>query len=474
MNAGRWLTASALVLIAVAVLAVRPAATPGPFLRDFEAYWSAGATWNARADPYGRAIWNAERTVPGVNPARDELLPFAGPPPALLVWSALARLPYAVAASVWIVVLALAALALAIVTIRASGSRLSAPTLLAVVASTLAFGPLTSGLALGQIALLAFLAATVAAALTASPTLPAIAIFLALLQPNVALGLVSLFGRARTTLAIALGVVATYGVGAYVAGWGWPTEYVRRTLDHARAERFSAIQLTPAAIAHGAGAAPAATAIVAVLAAVGAFVAAIAIWRRVENPFARFAAFSALTPFAATFFHEHDLIVAYAAAIWCALRARGTARLLALAGTLLVAIDWLGLAQRPSGIAQSALLAAAIACAFIALANERNARATAVTLAPIAALFMFGAWLAAGHPAPVWPDALVSFRAAATASAPSVWHDEQQRSGLFTIDPAWAFLRTLSLAGCALLALAIAANEHVTLSTHGPGATSNE
>lgn len=459
MTAGKWLTAAAFGLIAIAVLTFRPVQTPGPFLRDFEAYWSAGAARNAHADPYGRAVWNAERGVPGVDGSRDELLPFAGPPATLLAWSALARLPYVVAARVWFVLLLLAALALALLAVGASGRRVFWAPSLAAVAMALAFGPLTSDLALGQIALLAFLGACVAvvfgARATRSPLAQAVATFVALLQPNVAVGLVSQLGRVRTALAIAIGAVVTYAAGAYVAGWSWPLDYARRIVAHESAERFSAIQLTPAAIAYGAGASSALVEIAAVVAAAAALAAAIAIWRRVPDPFARFASFSALTPFAAGFFHEHDLVVAYAAATWCALRTRGAVRGLALAGTLLVAIDWLGLAQRPSGIAQSALLAAAVACAFIALADERNPRATAATLAPIGILFIFSAWLAAGHPAPVWPDALGNFHAPAAASAASVWHDEQQRSGLLAIDPAWAFLRALSLTGCALLALAI-------------------
>ena len=129
------------------------------------------------------------------------------------------------------------------------------------------------------------------------------------------------------------------------------------------------------------------------------------------KPFARFAAFSALVPFAAGFVHEHDLLVAYAAAAWCALRTRGTTRAVALAGTLLVAVDWLGLAQRPTGIVQSALLALAALLAFSAL-GERPRMASAVDCgAAVALLFGAGAFIGAHHPAPVWPDALAGFRA---------------------------------------------------------------
>ncbi|HEY1656073.1 MAG TPA: glycosyltransferase 87 family protein [Candidatus Tumulicola sp.] len=460
MKVARWPVASAYILMALAVLTFRPAQTGGPFLRDFEAYWSAGATANAHADPYGRAIWNAERGIPGLDGSRDELLPFVGPPATLLLWKPLARLPYVDAARVWFVILLAAALALATAALRASGERLSWAGFIATAALALAFGPLTSDLALGQIALLAFLAAllvTLPMVATARSGLPAaIAAFVALLQPNVAMGLISQLGRARTALAVGLAAAGAYLAGAAVSGWSWPRDYAQQLLTHDGVERFSVIQITPAAIAHGFGAPPAASVAIAAVAAAAAVTAAILLWRHISNAFARFAAFSALTPFAASFFHEHDLIVAFAAAVWCAVRARGIVRALALAATLWVAVDWLGLAQRPTGIVQSALLGLAVAGAFAARNQGHEWRATLAALAVTGAIFAFAAGLAAAHPAPVWPDALGSFHAPPDATVPQVWYEEQRRSGLLAISPAWAFLRTLSLGGCALLAVCVA------------------
>ena len=123
MSGPRWLLPLAFALVVVAVTSFRPAATPGPFLRDFEAYWSAGSAWNARTDPYGRAILNAERAVPGVDASRDELLPFVAPPPTVALWSLVARLPYVVAANLWCALLVIAAIALAAVVARASAAR---------------------------------------------------------------------------------------------------------------------------------------------------------------------------------------------------------------------------------------------------------------------------------------------------------------------------------------------------------------
>ncbi len=453
------LAAFAVACIALALFCFRPVATPGPFLRDFEAYWSAGSAWNAGENPYGRAIWNAERAVPGVDATRDEVLPFVAPPPAIALWSVVARLPYPIAAGLWSALLVIAALALVTVVVRASAAP-SAQAFLYASVLAVGFGPLTSDVALGQVALLAFLAAALAS--LPLPLLPRVAAsFVAFAQPNVAFGLVAPLGRNRATAGIALGALAAYALGAAFFGLRWPLEYATHLAEHARAERFGAIQFTPGAIAYGAGLSSVPAAAIAVACAAAAFLAAIVLWRRIGDPFARFAAIAALAPFVTAFFHEHDLVVAYAAAGWCALRTRGPLRSLALAATLLAAIDWLGLAQRPTGIAQSALLAAAATCAFVALRGASEAfrrrelfgALTATTV--VAFVFVIAAWLGATHPAPVWPDALGAFHAPSTASIAGVWAAEQQRSGLLAAEPVWAFLRALPLLGCALLALSV-------------------
>ena len=71
--------AGALIAIALAYSAFRPAPTQGPFARDFEAYYAAGAAWNAGGDAWSRAIWSAERGIAGVDASRDEMLPYVGP-----------------------------------------------------------------------------------------------------------------------------------------------------------------------------------------------------------------------------------------------------------------------------------------------------------------------------------------------------------------------------------------------------------
>ncbi len=104
---------------------LRPPQTTGPFARDFTAYYAAGAVWNAGGDPWSRDVWRIERTIPGVDASRDEVLPFVGPAASLPLWSLFARLPFDVARIIWMAVLALALLALAVAAATLAHVRLT-------------------------------------------------------------------------------------------------------------------------------------------------------------------------------------------------------------------------------------------------------------------------------------------------------------------------------------------------------------
>ncbi|MGB8907463.1 MAG: glycosyltransferase 87 family protein [Candidatus Cybelea sp.] len=450
------LLAIAWACIGVALLAARPAPQPGPFLRDFEAYWAAGSAWIAHDNPYGRAIWKAERGVAGVDRARDEILPFVNPPATLAAWSLFARLPYEIAAACWSAILLATLFGLIAAVLYGGEAKLGPAYFLAALAVAIGFGPITSDLALGQIALPAFLGA-VLVAITAERSLlvATVSACVAFAQPNLALGLIARLRSGRVALALLLAAAITYAIGSLYYGYAWPLEYARVIVAHGWAERFSAIQITALSIARGLGTTARAARLLDAGLAILAIAGAVQIARRVDNPFARFAAFSALVPFVAGFVHEHDLVVAYPAAIWCALRTRETGRGLALAGTLLVCVDWLGLAQRPTGIAQSALLATAAFAAFGALGQRSQLRYALVVTPAFAVIFVVAAWLATQNPLPVWPAPLVAFHAPLGASVAAVWSAEQAGSGLLAQVPAWALLRALSLLGCALLAYAI-------------------
>jgi hypothetical protein len=436
----------------LAVLAARPASTPGPLVRDFEAYWSAGRIAAQGGDAYGRVVWQSERTVPGVEASRDELLPYVGPPYALWVWRGFARFDFATAAQIWRAILVLAICGLAILALIGSGLAPRLPPIVAAFAFAFSFGPISSGLALGQVTAIAMLGACAAAIWSRAGRVANVVAttVVASLQPNVALGLAALLRRPRSALAIAIAALVAYLAGVPVRGWAWPLEYLEILSAHAKAEQLSTIQLAPAAILYGAGI-PAAAAIAGGAAvALLALAAALVAFFSIRDAYLRFACLSALVPFVAGFVHEHDLIVAFPAAIFAAARSRGSARALMAIGTLLVAIDWLGMAQRPSGIVQSALLAIAVGCMFAAFGPGEAG--DIVALPVVSLIFAASAWIAIKHPLAVWPDTLGAFRATYDASPAAVWRAELVRSGLFAVAPATAWLRSLSLTGCALLA----------------------
>jgi hypothetical protein len=445
----------ALTCYLLAVFAVRPISAPGAFARDFEAYWSAGVTATVGGDAYGRDVWHAQRSVPGVDASRDELLPYVGPPYALWVWRSLSHFDYAIAARIWCAIVALAIAGLAIFALIGTGLTPRLAPIVGALTFAFAFGPISSGLALGQVAAIAMMGSCAAAVFSrAGRTLSVIAATVAAsLQPNVALGLTALLRSPRSALALAIAACVAYVAAVPLRGWAWPFEYARTLSAHARAEQLGAIQLAPVAILYGAGVAPATAIVGGIVIAVLALAAAFAAFRTIRDTFVRFACLSALIPFVAGFVHEHDLIVAFPAAMLAAARTRGYVRALMAIATLLVAIDWLGMAQRPSAVVQSALLAVAVGCMFAAFGPGEAGDGIGPLV--VACIFAASAWIAIQHPLPVWPDALGSFHATNDASPAALWRAELVRTGLFAVAPAAAWLRSLSLAGCALLAAGV-------------------
>ena len=204
------------------------------------------------------------------------------PPPTIALWSVVARLSYPIAAGLWSALLVIAALALVTVVVCASATPRAQALLYASVLAV-GFGPLTSDLALGQVALLAFLAAALASLpLSLLPTIAASAVAFA--QPNVAFGLIAPLGRNRATAGIALGALAAYALGAAFFGCGGRFEYatqladthprraVRRDSVHSgrnRPRRRILARSWPAAIA--------------VACAAAALLAAVVLWRRIAR-----------------------------------------------------------------------------------------------------------------------------------------------------------------------------------------------
>lgn len=433
---------------AAALLFARPHPTPGPPMRDFEAYYAAGAAWNAGSDPYSQAIWIAERPLAGVSAHRYEALPFVGPPAMLPFLGVIARLPFATANVIWRAALMLAFAGLALLTLRLRGRSASGTALCAIAVAAVGFGPLTSALALGQLALPAFAFAVLA--LTWPP-----AAVLAWVQPNLALTLLPAIFSRTGRIAFILGAAVFAAACFLVSGIPGVAHYAAVLHAHASAERFSAIQLTPAAIAYGFGAAPqvaSALGITVALAAIGWWVL---LMRSLRGLTERFCATCALLPFAVPFFHEHDLLVLFVPGVIYATRATGAAWLAAAAGACFTAIDWLGLAQRPDGTLQTLLLAGAFAAAILVLGERPRIWMLALPAAVLVCV-AGAAFFAGGHPAPVWPDAMGLLpHGIANFTIAAAWEAQQRANGLFAQSGVWAALRALSLLGCALTAGAI-------------------
>ncbi len=324
MTPRRGALAASALLVAVALLFLRPLATPGPALRDFEAYYAAGVTWHAGGDPYAPEIWNVEREVPGVVATRDELLPFVGPPFTLPFWALLAALGFARASVVWTIVLVAAALTLVLVASRIAGAR-DPVSIAAACLFAAAFGPLTSAVALGQVALVASAGVVLTAIALEARRLPAAigAALLAATQPNIAIALTERLSDRLTWLS--LGLAAGLAFAGSIAAIGFLPfgRYMQLLEAHAVAESSLAIQLTISGVAFGLGARPWAARIIGDVVAVAVVVATVLVLRdRSYSATDRVAIACATLPLVVPFAHEHDLTIVLFPAILVLRRAR--------------------------------------------------------------------------------------------------------------------------------------------------------
>lgn len=402
-------------------------------------------------------MWQTERTIPGVDATRDELLPFVGPAAALPLWSLLARLPFDAARIVWMSVLVLALLVLGVTAAALAHVRLTASRAAGALIFAAITGPLISDLALGQVALVsaAALACTLLA-LERRSGWAIVAAFGAALQPNLALPLAVRLTNRRAALLLAVAAAAFFALTLVAGGGGGALlTYLQRLGEHTASERFILIQYSVPAIAVSFGADQRTAELAGTILAFAAVacVVAIALRRRAQPRLT--AAFAiALLPWAVPFFHEHDFVIELIPAIMLAASANARVRVLAGIAAVCALVDWFGIAQRPSFAAQTVCLALAVACAFAALPN-RSLRAS-TPLPPLIACALLAAIavpLAVAFPAPAWPDTLGAFHAAANLDASAVWAAEQQRAGLNGAAVAWGILRAIPLLGCLLFAV---------------------
>lgn len=450
---------AALLAIVLAVTVWRPPRTPGPFARDFEAYYAAGATWNRGGDPWSRDVWPVERAIDGVVASRDELLPFVGPAASLPLWSLLARLPFLPATAVWLALLALAFAVLVGASLALVKPRVTRLQAAAAGTFALASGPMLSDITLGQAALVSAAASAVALGAFGRTTLLAIAAtFVAAIQPNLALPLAASLTQRRAFASIAAAAVAFFALTLAIGG-GLPglRAYVQHLAGHGDAERFTSIQYTVPAVLAAFGL-PHGTAIAAglALAAIVTAGAAVAAFRFRARPALAAAIAIALLPLAIPFFHEHDFVLEIIPAIVILSLGDERTRTAAAIAALAIFVDWFGMAQR--GPAQAQIIALTIGVALALAAYVARGTPRARDLAPLLAgvvLLVVTVPLARAFPAPTWPDDLsTAYRAPLGASASAVWSEEQRLAGLERDVPAWGFLRAIPLAGCAGLALA--------------------
>ncbi len=463
----------------------RHAAANGPFARDFEAYYSAGAVWNAGGDPYARDVWNVERTIPGVDTSHDEMLPFVGPAAALPFWSLIARLPFPIARAVWEAILAAAVGAIVAGSLALAGGGITRDRALVTLAIAATSGPIVSGFTLGQAAL-AGAAGTVLAFLALERrsgwTIPAA--YLAAIQPNLALPLAvrALDRRAFALLAAAAAAFLTVTLlaGGGVAGF---VRYLHLLRAHDAAERYITIQHTLPALAAAFGAPHDVADLIGAVSAIAALaVVIVATVRLRAQPMIGACIGIALLPIVVPFFHEHDFSLDLLPVF--VLLACEDARVRALTGiaAVMTLVDWFGFAQRPGDTVQIACLGVAVAAGIALLATRGEAADRCeriATFAPLVTLAVLAAAcipLAHAFVAPTWPETLGPYHAPPGADITSIWSEEGRRSGLAAIVPIWSILRAIPLLGCLLLAYATKmASSRITSATpasdsplHGP------
>lgn len=424
-------------------------------MRDFEAFYAAGATANAGADPYGRSIWQAEGSIPGVDTSHDETLPFVGPPAVLPLWRALALLPFETAGRVWGAILACAMLVAVFGTLALVGAPEEVAIVLGAAIFAGSFGALISDVALGQLALLSGAAIIAALLLLRSRAWlgASIAAAIAAFQPNLCIVLIARATDVRALVAFALGAILFFALMLSAGGIPGLERYLHLLAVHGAAEKRTVIQITPASVALGFGASDTLIGFIRYACALIAVVLGAVAIRRIREPVARVGIAACALPFVVPFFHEHDFVLLLVPALYCAIHARGRTLAFAALASTLCGVDWLGLGQRPNAELQSVLLATACALGFGLLARMR-AVAFAGLVVPLAVIAV--SLIARTHPVPIWPDALpAGWHGPPDASVSALWGLEQRAAGLETQDPVWAFLRLLSLISDALLGFAL-------------------
>lgn len=470
----RWGGFALLTAFAAGYLFWLPFHPDGAPMTDFSAYYSAGRYWAHGGDPYSPGIWRVEQTLPGVDAKRAELLPFVGPPLSLPLWAALGALPYAVAASLWGVLLLACGAALVIVPAHLAQRRIRRPNAASLLLLVLVAGPLVTAISVGQAALPAAAAVDFAILFAAQRKwLPmAFAVVLgAMLKPNDALTIAgSLHEVAALGVAAAAAVLSGVANLPFAGGVHGLIAYVNVLMHQSDSERLFVYQLTTTSIAYGFGLDERHAQIVGWSVSAIAIVATVVAIRCARlNVVDGGALACAMFPFVMPFEHEPDLAIVFLPALLLLFRAKGWTWGIGAVGTVLICVDPFAMAQGRLGLVFTIVTAAVASLQLAALAppDVRWARLAPFSVIP---LVLVAGLFAPPTRLPMWPAALPQHvSVAAGASANAQWHDEISAAGLETQRPWASFLRLLTLCGCGGIAGGMTA---LAFSARRAGATS--
>ena len=456
----RWTGAVLLLGLAVAYFTIHPVNRSGAPFADFSAYYAAGKVWLQHGNPFGWAIWQAERRLPGMGGLPMAILPYVGPPAGLPLWGALALLPYDVAAGVWAGVCTLCGILILLVPAFVAGRRIERRDGYALALLFASFAPLVTAVAVGQAALPATAAidlAILAAARRRWTWAAAAAFAAALFKPNLALVLLATVRTLGAVVAYAGSAFATaLATAATGGGWSALAAYLAVVTHQSAAERFYLYQFTPAAIAFGFGLPQHAAIVLGVV--VSLLACGVTVWA-IQRSRASIADGAAIAcagyPFIVPFVHQADLIVVLLPGLVAIYRARGAGWLLAATGIVLVAVDSLAFSQGRIAAVFTPVIALVAALQIASLNRTPSWRVRVAPVAIVPALFVL-ALFAPAQRLPMWPGSLPpAFTAAADESPTHVWQRELDSLALEVPNPYIALLRCISLAGCIAVGVAM-------------------
>jgi hypothetical protein len=340
------LAGAALAGLALMTALATPSLLPRSVLRDFDAFYCAGASIDRGVDPYrAEPLGTCERAPRPAGFARGTpwlAVPAPLPPYALAPFALLARLPYLWAGALWSLLL-VGCTGLTIGAMR----RLTALPVSGLIAA-FALGGAYAALTLGQIAPVATAGVALAALFLSQgrDRAAALAAAVAMIEPHVGLPLaLALFlWRPKTRLPLLLAGAACFALSLVLVGVPVALEYVNAVLPaHALSEIANEKQLSLTYLLHRAGVGDALALRAGELwyAAMLVLGLAVAGTMRKRSPALVAALPVAFTLFGGAFVHVVQIAAALPAALLLLSNARGTARNALLFAVLALAIPWL-------------------------------------------------------------------------------------------------------------------------------------